>query len=318
MTYLGITSRACVAFVLLCAPAFAQQPLDITWANGGLTVHVSEAPLADVIQKVSQLIGIEVIGQEKLTGSVSVDFASLPTEPALVKLLTNVNYVIQEVAGSEPNAPQHLLLRVHSMSDGRTAPRTMDGAIQVPALENLMTEEMHDAADEKEVEADDDDPDAVADARREKLEAAKLASEGAFGPDADVKQLLKLVENYYNDEVRLEALKALGTRPLDVSRRPAIKALGDEVWEIRLTAVEILGRDKSRESLATLGRLLEKNDDKDVRIGALRVLALRADPGSADYLRAVLKDEDPVIRAAAEQILAELDRREQARKQNAR
>jgi HEAT repeat protein len=97
-----------------------------------------------------------------------------------------------------------------------------------------------------------------------------------------------------------------------------MKALGDEVWEVRMAAVEILGRDKSRESLATLGRLLEKNDDKDVRIGALRVLALRADPESAIYLRAVLKDEDPVIRAAAEQILAELDRREQARKQNPR
>jgi HEAT repeat protein len=85
-----------------------------------------------------------------------------------------------------------------------------------------------------------------------------------------------------------------------------------------MAAVEILGRDKAPETLATLGRLLEKNDDMDVRIGALRVLAFRADPESAVYLRAVLKDEDPVIRVAAEQILTELDRRARAKRQNGR
>jgi hypothetical protein len=319
MSYRVTMSRVCVAWALLCAPAFAQQqPLDVTWADGGLTVHVSEAPLADVIQKVSQLTGLEVVGLEKLSGSVSVDFANLPPEPALVKILTNVNYVVQEVAGADANAPHHLVLRVHSMIEGSQRAPVLTGPIRVPALDALFTDEMHDLADEKEVEAEDDDPDAFEDARREKLEAARLASEGAFEPNADVKQLLKLVENLYNDEIRLEALKALGTRSIEVSRRPAIKALGDEVWEIRLTAVEILGKDKDPQTLATMGRLLEKSEDIDERIGALRVLALRAVPESAPYLRAVLKDEDPVIRAAADQILAELDRREQAKKQNAR
>jgi hypothetical protein len=307
-----------VIFAILSAPAFAQAPPDVTWANGGLTVHASDAPLSDVVQKVAQLTGIVVMGQEKLAGNVTVDFANLPPEPALVKLLGNVNYVVQEIVGADANAPRQLVLRIHSMIEGSPRDSALTGPIPVPALDSLFVEEMHDVADEKEVEADDDDPDAAEDTRKDKLEVAKLASEGAFGPDADVKQLLKLVENYYNDDIRLEALKALGTRPIEISRKPAIKALGDEVWEIRMAAVEILGRDKAPETLATLGRLLEKNDDMDVRIGALRVLAFRADPESAVYLRAVLKDEDPVIRVAAEQILTELDRRARAKRQNGR
>jgi len=307
---------------VLSASAFAQAPAqvppDVTWANGGLTVHAAEAPLSDVLQKVAQLTGIVLVGQEKLAGNVSVDFANLPPEPALVKLLANVNYVVQEIVGADANAPRQLVVRIHSMTEGTQRDSALTGSISVPALESLFVEEMHDVADEKEVEADDDDPDAFEDARKDKFDAAKLASEGAFGPDADVKQLLKLVENYYNDDIRLEALKALGARPIEVSRRAAIKALGDEVWEIRMTAVEILGRDKSPGSLATLGRLLEKSEDTDVRIGTLRVLALRADPQSEVYLRAVLKDDDPTIRAAAEQILAELDRRARAKRQNGR
>jgi len=318
MRYLATTLRACVVFTFLSAPVFAQTPADVTWANGGLTVHVADAPLGDVIQKVSQLTGIAVVGQEKLAGTVSVEFADLPVEPALVKILTNVNYVIQEIVGADAKAPRQLVLRIHSMIEGSRRDSALTGPIAVPALDGLFVEEMHDQADEKEVEAEDDDPDAYEDARKEKLEAARLGSEGAFSPDADINQLLKLVENYYNDEVRLEAMKALGARPIEVSRRPAIKALGDEMWDVRMAAVEILGRDKDPQSLATIGTLLEKNDDIDVRIGALRVLALRADPASADYLRAVLKDDEPVIRAAAEQILAELDRRARARQANAR
>lgn len=307
-----------VAFILLSAPALAQATPDVIWANGGLTVHLSDAPLSDVVQKIAQTTGIQVVGQEKLAGTVTLEFANLPVEPALVKLLSNVNYVLQEIVGADAQAPRQLVLRIHSMIEGSQRDSALTGPILVPALESLSVEEMHDVADEKDVEADDDDPDAREDARREKLAAAQLAAEGAFGPDANVKQLLKLVENFYNDDIRLEALKALGARPIEVARKPAIKALGDEVWEIRMTAVEILGRDKDPQTLATIGRLLEKNDDIDVRIGALRVLAFRADPESAVYLRAVLKDEEPTIRVAAEQILAELDRRARAKLQNGR
>ena len=322
MRCLSSTIRVCVTVALLSTPAFAQAPApappDVTWANGGLTIHASDAPLLDVVQKVAQLTGIVVVGQEKLAGNVTVDFANLPPEPALVKLLSNVNYVVQEIAGAEANAPRQLVLRIHSMTEGTQRDSALTGPISVPALESLFIEEMHDVADEKEVEADDDDPDAQEDARKDKLAVAQLEQEGAFGPNADVKQLLKLVENYYNDDIRLEALKALGVRPIEVARKPAIKALGDEVWEIRMAAVEILGRDKDPQTLAIVGRLLEKNDDIDVRVGALRVLALRADPASVVYLQAVLKDEDPTIRTAAEQILAELDRRAKAKRQNGR
>jgi len=56
---------------------------------------------------------VEIIGGEKLTGTVSDDFTDLPPEQALKRILTGVNYVLKErpaliVTGLEPLSHDHL------------------------------------------------------------------------------------------------------------------------------------------------------------------------------------------------------------------
>ena len=122
-----------------------------------------------------------------------------------------------------------------------------------------------------------------------------------------------------NEEIRFEALKGIGTRPLEgLALKAILDTLGDETWEVRNAAVDILSRATDADSLRAVGQTLQTNEDRDIRIDALRVLAFRAQPESAPYLRETLKTDDAVIRDIAGQILAEFDRREAARKANGR
>jgi hypothetical protein len=310
--YIKIIIAACLALLLLSpAAAFAQQPFSVAWENGRLSVRASNVPIGDVFAEVVRLTGMEVVGGEKLVGRLSVDFADLAPREALSRMLVGANYLVQERPARNGAAGSQLVVRIHSM-DGYALPAdAVSGRILVRALEDFVTSEAAYVAEEREEEAEDD-PDVVEERREDRLEASKLATQGAFGPKAHIDSLIKFMDNY-NDEIRLEALKAIGTRPMSVALETLVGALGDDVWEIRAASVEILGRATDPASLTAVGEVLEKGEDSDTRIDALRVLALRGDPASEIHLRAALKDNDALIRDVSAQLLAELDRRAQVK-----
>ena len=314
MRYLKASVYVCVSFVLLGSPAFAQEPLDIKWSNERLTVRVSNAPLADIMAEVTRLTGIEVIGRDKLAGRITVDFSNEGPREALAALLSNVNYVVQERARPGGGSARELVVSVHSMA-GYTLPADVfSGPIHVPSLEAFVAEAAEEAADDKETDADD--PDTLEEMREELAAVTRLTAEGAFGPEADVNSIAKHAQNLYNDEIRLTAIKTLGTRPMKSVLAYLLKTLGDEIWDVRNAGVEILGRATDHESLQAVGQLLVKSDDVETRIDALRILATRGDSASTAHLRSVLKDKDRVVRDAAEYILGELDRRARAKREH--
>jgi hypothetical protein len=316
MAFMRITSTLCVSVALVCSVALAQQKPDVRWSNDRLTVRTNDAPLADIVDEVARTAGIEVIGRDKLRGRATLNVADQPLDKALAVILEGVNYSIQEKPAANGTARQ-LILRIASMAGGATdaAPVRITGPLASPALDALVAEALLDHEDQVDVDLDDD-PDYYEEIRTEKLAAAKLASEGAFGPKAELDTLIKLTENY-NDYVRLEAIKALGSRSMTPEVLMAIaKMLGDLHWDVRIAAVEILGRAKDAESLQRVGQLLVKDDERDVRVDALRVIALRAQQDSLVHLRAYLKtapgiDED-LLRSAAQQMINELEWRAQA------
>jgi hypothetical protein len=305
---------------LVCSVSFAQSAFDVKWANERLTVSAANAPLIDVVREVSRLSGIEVVGAEKLSGSVSAEFRDLAPKQALDTLLTGVNYLITERPVAAGSRGRQLVVHVHSMAG--TAPaaantsRTAAPAVAplvVPALEALVAEEAETAAEEREEEEADPDLDELRAAERAKV--SELASAGAFGPEANVSALITLAGDGHNHHVRLEAVKALGTRPMSTAVGALVRALGDEAWEVRSAAVDILGRATDAQSLAAVGGLLA-SDEREIQISALRVIALRADTRSADHVRTLLtmKDVEPEIVQAANQLLAEFDLRARAQR----
>jgi hypothetical protein len=310
----GITLAAYVSLsISLAVSGSGQPPIDITWKDARLSVRAVDAPRDRVLGEVVRLTGIKIIGAENLIGRLSIDFSDLPLEKALLPLLAGLNYSIAQPVSTK-SGPGQLVVRVVS---GRGTPRPGDAAdspIVIPALDAIVVAEKAEELEEKAEE--NEDPESDDENREEKAEADRLAQEGRFAPTVPATSLIKYMESD-NDHVRLAALSALATRPMTEALRPLLKALGDDAWEVRMAAIESLGRARDLESLRAVGRLLEldlANDvDRDLRINALRVLALRAQPESAAHLRAVLKDSDVFIRDVADQMLAEFDRRARVR-----
>jgi hypothetical protein len=321
MRYLKLSVSVAIVVTGLCSAASAQRPFDVKWTNDRVTVKASSAPLADVIGEVVKLANVEVIGLDKLSGPLSVDIADHELEKALGILLYGVNYSIGKRPSPDSSEPPRLVLRILSMAQGADGSVKVDGPLHSPALDMLVAEAMADDQDQKESDADDD-PDYEDDVRNERNEAAKLAAEGKFGPKADVEELMTLMGNY-NDFIRVEALKALAARPIPTALTPLAKALGDECWEIRTVAVDALARLRDAESLARVGELLMKSDDDpDVQVDALRVLAQRAQPESLTHLRGYMKappkDQDGRLREAVQQMIAEFEWRASVTKTNPR
>jgi hypothetical protein len=318
MRNLKNTAGICLALLILCSAPYAQErPFNVSGTPERVTVRAANALLADVVAEVARVAEIELVGQDKLAGRLSVDFSEHPLEKALGIVLDGVNYSIQKVPG-ENGAPPRLVLRIASMARGAIAPVGVNGPLHSPALDALVAEIITDHDDQVEVDVDDD-PDYYADIQKDRLEASKLAAEGAFGPKADVESLVKLMANY-NDEIRLEALKALGTRAMTDQILIALtQALGDDHWGVRNAAVDILGAARDLPSLERVGQLVAE-DERAVQIDALRVIAARAQRESMVQLHAYLKkprkagDDDALLRAAAQQLIDELEWRAQAAK----
>jgi len=295
----------------------SQQPFEVKWADQRLTVRAAAAPLADVVREVSRLTGVEVIGGEKLTGAISTEFTTLPLEEGLARVLAQVNYAVKHEPGRPSSADHRLVVHVLSMSGGVTD-ATLTGPMNIPALESRLAAEAEEVAEEKEEDADDPDMDDLR--QEETLQLAKLNAKDAFGPKATVASLVKLFDNPPNDadKIRVEALKALGSRPMPEVQTVLVRALTEDSWDVRMAAVEILSRATDPDSLRGVGRIVEENPEENVRLGALKVLALRADDRSVVQLRSVLeKETDTDMRAVIQDILTEFERRERAKREAA-
>ena len=301
----AVAAVAGVALAVGFSVTSAQSPLRVTWANNLLSIQSNGAPLAEVVLEVARLTGLEVMGIEKVSGTVKLEVSEVALQEGLKQLLAGANFMLGETAAA-PGAPPRPALRILSMAGTAIAGTPAHAPLVVPVLDVIVAADT--AAEADEQAEDNDDPDVDADKLDAKLEAARLASEGAFTAAVAVSDLVEHLEDG-NPEVRVQALTALATRPMKVALGPLTDALGDDAAIVRNAAVDALGRATDRESLAKIGQMLEQHDDIGVRIGALRVLALRADPASAIHLRRALKDADNTVREAAAQMLAELDRR---------
>jgi HEAT repeat protein len=307
-----LLALVCIGVSIGALQARAQDRFVVRWANDHLSIHAANVPLSDVVAEVARVTGLRVVGADKLQGPVSVDFTDFAAVDALKALLADVNYFIQQ----EPLSDEKrlgLVLHVHSMARTSAAPPvSADPVLHVPALDALLEDEAEEIQEAKEEEAED--PDIEQENKENRHAAQQLVENGAIGSKATMVALERYLHSD-NDQIRLEAVKAIAARPLSDSLKLLLMALGDDSIEVRRTAINALGRDRSPESLLGVGVALEKDQDPLVRQGALRIFALRADPAATPHLQNALADNDEIVREAAKQMLAEFARLARLKKQ---
>lgn len=119
----------------------------------------------------------------------------------------------------------------------------------------------------------------------------------ALGYQSDAKALLAILPytSSANAQCRRSAVTALRFFKIDGAREAVEKALGDPAWEVRLAAVESLGKIADRRSVPALLRALRDANPLIVR-DAIPVIVVLGDDAAVPSLLELLKAPDEDVR----------------------
>jgi hypothetical protein len=85
------TLLAVALSVLIASPAFAQQPLKLSFQNGRVTVDAASVPVRTILNEWAKIGGTKVVGAERVTGApVTVKLVNVTEAQALETILRSV------------------------------------------------------------------------------------------------------------------------------------------------------------------------------------------------------------------------------------
>jgi hypothetical protein len=299
MRFLNPSRRALAVTCLLVWPvwlaqgacvAVSAQPLHLVHiAEGRVTVDAQEASLLALVEEIARQTGLELEGEESLTGTVTVRLRRQPLELALPLILGDRRYVLMSPSdrgGAAEPRPGRLRLFASPPTPGGTASADAAGGHSAPTspLASLETgAEPLDRMDAIDALVESDDP----------IVVRRLGLAALHDPDKSV---------------RAAAVEALGV----LGGRPAVEmlelALRDRAIDIREDAVGALRRIGGNRAARGLTAAIQ---DRSAEVRLLAVDALGAIGGTTaiqllEYVRAVDRDAD--LRAAADEWITDLVR----------
>lgn len=295
---LVLQSALFAAAVALSQAAALAQLTEISLANGRLTVRATAVPVTELIDQLSRAGAMEVSGQSLLTGSLSATIENETVPAALTAILKDFDYVLSSKLGVSA-ADTIYVVRILRRHRGASTGSAGSNALVIPALEAARFSDHRPDADP------DDLAGAEADTLAEETDLLEKESTGAFGSSARFDDLLLDVDDG-NPLIRLRVLEALIARDPRQALPHLVTALGDDDPRVADYVVDQLGGLEDSASLRQIGDASAKAADSAVRLGALRVFALRADRASVPYVKALLKDENETVREAASQLIVAL------------
>jgi hypothetical protein len=305
-----VLSHASSVVVMLLASSVAasaaQADLDIRWTAPTLSVHLRDASRATVLERIAQLANVEIIGLERVEGTVSAEFTDKALSNGLDQLLEGYSFALVERPPAAAGGPVRYTLRI--VGAGKAAPAgTGRTPIVIAALQQTTAEspEPPDSAEEDEARAEKQDFE---------QELGELEASGMFADDAPLAPITEAAQEHDNPLVRIRALQVLNKRDASRAIKVLIDALADNDDSVADVAVEILSKRTDALSLQRLGEILGKTTDTGIRLGSLRALAFRADPACVPALKAVADDKDPLVKDIVGQMLAEFASRERLAK----
>jgi HEAT repeat protein len=125
--------------------------------------------------------------------------------------------------------------------------------------------------------------------------AGQYLSALGYQSDAEALRAILPYTSSANEQWRRSAVTALRFFKIDGAREAVEKALGDPAWEVRLVAVESLGKIADRRSVPALLRALRDANPLIVR-GAIPVIVVLGDDAAVPSLLELLKAPDEDVR----------------------
>jgi HEAT repeat protein len=118
-----------------------------------------------------------------------------------------------------------------------------------------------------------------------------------------VPMLIELLNNDQPKEIRLNAIEALGKIEEAISVEALVALLNEEDKEIKMAAVEALGKIKDPKAVKPLINVL---NNKDIKITALWAIGNIGDKSAIPHLTKLFDDQDEYVRYNASQSLKKI------------
>ncbi|HEV8306843.1 MAG TPA: hypothetical protein VGW35_04190 [Methylomirabilota bacterium] len=248
-----------------------------------VSITAAGAPLRAVLAELARRAGFEVSEVTPVGRTVSVQFKRLPLDRALEQLLRGENFVLVYGRPAEggPDRLRRVILLGSAIrgAGARSAEEPQASAPDLPA--GLPTAE----GDE---------------------ESAPMLPDGAelFDPDGPIEQILALTA-HRDPRMRTAALEALTLHAADERARQALmQHITDPDADVRSVVVGLLGAFLTEWPGAedvVMGAL--RDPAASVRHLAIHTLWESSTPRAAEAIQLALQDEDPKIRAFAQELL---------------
>ena len=305
MTRSAVCACVVAGLCLSTLPAAAQR--EVRLVDERVTIRVVDAPLREVVEQLVGLGVIDVLGLDRLVGTISADIDARTVVHVLDVLLADYNFVVALRPAAGGSAAARCVVRIHSRHGTRPVEET--GPIFLSALEVALL-----TATDTNVELNEADTDGETETTRSEEFAIDFADRQHNGELSSETSFAKLVEHVDDDNpvVRKWVLERLEAHDSREAIAHLVSALSDSDSQVATSAVDALARRHDVESLRRVGQTLLAAADTIVRIRALAVLARRADPRSAPFVEAATKDANHIIRESASQLHTALQRRARA------
>ena len=229
--------------------------------DGRLTVKLKDIPLEKVLMGIADQTGIQIICYGPLEGLVSADFADLPVDEGLRRLIRDLDHIFIYGGGEKRNSePEIKKVLVYSKKDKKPNEGLRTSLI---GPQKRPTQGPPVASPEFLVKAlEDKDPEV----RQEAVDRlAESKDENA------IMYLTKVLLNDKDEDVRESAADALGGLGDERAIDPLTKALRDKDAGVRESAVDALGNIGGDGAIRPLTEAL-RDEDEDVREAAAEAL----------------------------------------------
>jgi len=275
-----ILSLVATLSILIYATALAadagseasRQRAGITYQDNRLSAYLTDVPLQEVMQNLSDTLGIDIELNADGDRPVSTRFNGLPLEKGLKRLLHPLNYILfyrKNEKGREPR-----LARI-TVIDGEGHAQARSFASHRQPVPDRNTSES-----------------TLPQVSNSGVPSLEVLAEQLKNPDPDIREtaLYDLFSEYEN-----KALPFL---------EQALTGDGND--NVRTVAADLLSNLQSKESIAALGKGLS-DADEDVRWAVVDALGSVGGRDVLPLLRTVLKDKNPGIREQAQELIDEIE-----------
>jgi hypothetical protein len=296
--FYGQCSLALLSSVLLLVamPASGQQPHPQLAVHGNpeqLVVHAENVPLSDVLQRIARATGLQIVGADKLSGTVTTSFSGVPLREAVSRLLVEWDYALTEGDSSSVSVRRPRLFILERAAGA--PPVSSAASARILSSPPGTSSQAHPKGEEV-------DPEAVVTPE----ESKRIAELHAAVAKHDVATLQAAIADP-DPEIQRAAFDLLnGLEPATaISALVSASQNSDSTIVIQSLTLLVQSDGDRQVVLSALAAQLQ-NQDTSIKLYAVQALA---DIGSdaVDFLRQALTDPDRTVRLAVVQNAARGD-----------